>query len=481
MFAFQRRTHPTWHFTAVCIGVCIGVAVAGGWQWGATLIMGLLGVVLGMVAIFGQRRWLLIAALTGGVMIGVARGNVVGNDIARYDTLVGSRVRVAGVIADDVDTNPRGHKVVKLKDIRVGEDKAAGNIWVTTGDSRALRRSDALVVTGKATKGFGSFALTMYDARIDSVERSSYSDVALEVRDTMVKGVRSTVQEPAASLGVGYLLGQKSMLSPELSEALVMTGLTHIVVASGYNLTILVRLARKAFENVSKYLAALSGVSLIVGFIAITGMSPSMSRAGLVAGLSLWAWYYGRKMHPVTLLVFAMAVTLLVNPSYAWGDVGWALSFAAFAGVMILAPLLQAYLWGKEAVSSVGRIVIETTAAIVMTMPITATAFGNISIIALFANVLIVPFVPLAMLLTFIAGVTGSMFGSGAHFVGVPVELVINAMVWIINRCAEVPWAQLPLAFPTWSLMIWYTLLALVCLYLSRTTRYRLRDASIIE
>ncbi len=72
-------------------------------------------------------------------------------------------------------------------------------------------------------------------------------------------------------------------------------------------------------------------------------MSPSMSRAGLVAGLSLLAWYYGRRIHPLVLLPLAMAITVMVQPSYAWGDLGWQLSFAAFAGVLIGAPLIQAY------------------------------------------------------------------------------------------------------------------------------------------
>jgi competence protein ComEC len=168
------------------------------------------------------------------------------------------------------------------------------------------------------------------------------------VRDDFADHVRKAVDEPAASLGIGYLLGQKSALPPELVEALTVAGLTHIVVASGYNLTILVRLARRAFARVSKYLATLSGGVLIVGFIAMTGASPSMVRAGLVASLSMLAWYYGRKFHPVTLLALVAAATVLVNPSYAWGNLGWELSFAAFAGVMIVAPLLQAYFYGNE-------------------------------------------------------------------------------------------------------------------------------------
>ena len=87
---------------------------------------------------------------------------------------------------------------------------------------------------------------------------------------------------------------------------------------------------------------------MILSFMAMTGFSPSMSRAGLVAGLSLAAWYYGRTIHPLVLLPVAAGTTLLINPQFGWNDLGWQLSFAAFAGVIILAPLLQRYFFGDK-------------------------------------------------------------------------------------------------------------------------------------
>ena len=151
--------------------------------------------------------------------------------------------------------------------------------------------------------------------------------------------MREVVKEPQASLGIGFLTGQRSTLPDSLDEQLRIVGLTHIVVASGYNLTILVRFARRLFVRYSKYWATVSASVMICGFVLVTGFSPSMSRAALVTGLSLAAWYYGRKIHPLVLLLFAAAITVLINPSFLWGDIGWALSFTAFAGVMLLAPL----------------------------------------------------------------------------------------------------------------------------------------------
>ena len=106
-----------------------------------------------------------------------------------------------------------------------------------------------------------------------------------------------------------------------------------------------------------------------------------------MAFLSLLAWYYGRSFHPVILLFFVAALSLLINPSYGWNDLGWALSFLSFAGVMILAPLLQAYFFGDKKPGTVRQILGETFSAQLVTAPLLIMTFGQISVVGL-------PFVP---------------------------------------------------------------------------------------
>lgn len=476
------KIHPTWHFTAACLGVVIGVWSArwvphtGGLTWLFTA--GLLTLLWAM----RPRRFMLAAALIGGVCLGMWRGSATQESVAVYDALYGKHVQIRGHIADDVETNNRGQAVAKLARVTLDARSLPGDLWVTVvAGQTVLRRSDVMTLDGRLQPGFGSFTASMTGATLVKVEREQPGDVALMVRDDFAEHVRKAIEEPAASLGIGYLLGQKSALPPHLVEALTVAGLTHIVVASGYNLTILVRLARRAFARVSKYLATLSGGVLIVGFIAMTGASPSMVRAGLVASLSMLAWYYGRKFHPVTLLALVAAATVLVNPSYAWGNLGWELSFAAFAGVMIVAPLLQAYFYGNEKPRLVPQILGETISAQLATAPIILVAFGQFSNIAILSNLIILPFIPLAMLLTFIAGLGSYVLPAAAPIIGWPAELVLRSMVAVVEWCASVPWAQSEVVFPWWGAVVWYGLIAAACWYVKWRTRYRLYEASIVE
>jgi competence protein ComEC len=282
-------------------------------------------------------------------------------------------------------------------------------------------------------------------------------------------------------LGLGFLVGQKRALPADLAEALVIAGLTHVVVASGYNLTILVRLARRLFMRVSKYTAALAASLMIVGFVAVTGLSPSMSRAALVASLSLAAWYYGRKFHPLVLLSFAAAVTVAVNPAYMAGDLGWQLSFAAFAGVMILAPLLQRYFFGDTKPGIFRQILGETISALIVTAPILISAFGQFSNVAIVANLLVLPLVPLAMLLTFIAGVGALMMPGLATIIGLPATWLLGYMTNVTQWLSHLSWAQSAVQLAPIGALICYSIIVAICVYLWRVTKFDLRDANIVE
>jgi len=398
-----------------------------------------------------------------------------------YDRLVGQTLQFAGKVIDDPDIGKDNESLLRLGDLRFNGEKVAGKVWVSIGRMDAIKRSDIVTLTGKVSRGFGNFSAAIYDAKLVKIERPEPGDVAVKVRDWFGEHVRRAVNEPQASLGLGYLVGQRRALPPELDEALKVAGLTHIVVASGYNLTILVRFARKLFAKVSKYLATLSAGLMITGFIAITGASPSMSRAGLVAGLSLAAWYYGRKFHPLVLLPFAAAVTVLIDPSYAWNDLGWQLSFAAFAGVMILAPLLQRYFFGAKEPGEIRRVVGETASATIATWPILVLAFGQYSNVAIIANTLILPLVPFAMMLTFIAGLGGVMLPGIAPLIGLPAQLLLTYMTTVAQYCANLPWALTTLEIQSW--MVWAAYAALVglCIYLWLVTKYDLRGSNIVK
>lgn len=479
----KQKIHTAWLIAGTSVGIVTGTALVP--VINQTLFGSIVWLLLG-VGLFGFVLWrkniyLVPFVILAGLIIGLWRGSILDAQLTVYKNLIGHSVSVKGVVTDDSDSSKNGETIVRLGNVIINNHAVAGKVWISMIGGKEIKRGDTAIASGILLEGFGGFSAVMYRAKLVGIERPQPGDVARQTRDWFADKVRLAIDEPQASLGLGYLLGQKRALPPELEQALVVTGLTHVVVASGYNLTILVRLARRLFVKVSKYLAMLSASIMILGFIAVTGASPSMSRAGLVAGLGLAAWYYGRQFHPLILLPFAAAITVVVDPSYAWNDLGWQLSFTAFAGVMILAPLLQRYFFGEKKPGIIRQIIGETISASILTLPILVLAFSQFSNVALIANLLVLPLVPLAMLLTFIAGIGVVMAPALANVIGLPADLLLSYMVNTIHFFAGLSWAQTTVAIQPWMVWFAYAVIVTTCIYLWRITKYDLKQLNIVE
>ena len=477
-----REVHISWLVAGWCLGVVIGVISSMNLPYGLFSGIGwlLVGILLLVPIIKNQRMWMVAIVLISGIFIGLWRGGVGQIGLDYYQQIIGSQVEISGKVTEDPDIDKRNQTVLRLDNVVMNGRELPGKIWVVLVKNDVIRRSDIVTVKGKMTDGFGAFAGSIYRAEIVNVERPVPGDVAVGMRDWFAERVRREVPEPQADLGLGFLLGMRRALPPELAEALKVAGLTHVIVASGYNLTILVRLSRRLFVKSSKYLSMLSSVAMILAFMAVTGFSPSMSRAGLVAGFSLAAWYYGRKIHPFVLLPFSAAITLLINPQFGWNDLGWQLSFMSFTGVIILAPLLQKYFFGDKEPGSFRQILGETLSAQIMTLPLIVLTFGLLSNVALIANMLILPFVPMAMLLTFLVGI----------FAGVPIvadllaklaEWLLGYMIWVADWLANQSWAQMEVEISGFGAVIMYMVLGLVILYMARKTKFKFGEVNVIE
>ena len=481
---YLRKIHPTWHFTIWCGGIVAGLWLSvqswallfADWSW---IIFG--GLLL-VITVYKQWRWLLLLSVIGGMLVGLSRGASQHAELTVFDVLYGRELTVSGVVAEDVDTDKTGNTTLRLKNLMVEDYAIDGELWVSlAGAQKSVRRSDNITVNGTIQEGFGSFGGVIYRAELKSAERPVPGDVALDVRDRFGDEVREYIKEPSASLGMGYLAGQRRSLPTELDQSLKIAGLTHVVVASGYNLTILVRFARRFFAKYSRFLTVFISSMLIIAFIGVTGLSPSMTRAGLVAGLALLAWYFGRKFHPVTLIVFAAAATGLISPSYVWGNLGWQLSFLSFAGVMILAPLLQAYFFGDKKPGAIRQVIGETLSAQLMTAPLILFAFGTLSTVALGANVLVLPLVPLAMLLVFLTGLFGFIMPLLAMVIGLPTQWLLDYMVAVATKLSSFEWSQIEIAISPAMVAGLYMAIIGVILYFKWRTGYNLRDSNIVE
>ncbi|MDR0591140.1 MAG: ComEC/Rec2 family competence protein [Candidatus Nomurabacteria bacterium] len=440
----------------------------------------LLAVGLLLLAMINCRTYALAVAVLAGILLGFFRTDSTLVDIKNIQRFDDQVITVSGTVFEDPDTGSDGSFAVKINNLAIGDRALSGSIYVGKLKNQDIKRGDSVTFSGKLGGGFGSFAGAMWRPSVEAVDRPVPGDLARQARDWFGSLIRQVIGEPEVDLGLGYLLGQRRSLSDHMVDILKITGLTHIVVASGYNLTVLVRFSRRTFYKLSRFAALFAALVLIVCFIMITGVSPSMLRAGLVSVLSLLAWYYGRKFHPVNLLVLVAAATLLLNPSYIM-DLGWLLSFGSFVGVMIFAPLLYAYFFGKRKPNFLVQVLFETFSAQLLVLPILIYFFGQISVVSIFANMLVLPTIPITMLLTFLAGLFVLVVFPLGQLFGWLANIILGYHLNVMEHFGSLEWAMVPAELNAVGAVVCYAALIALGLYLSRVTGYKLHNANVVE
>ncbi|MEX2196300.1 MAG: ComEC/Rec2 family competence protein [Thermoleophilaceae bacterium] len=207
-----------------------------------------------------------------------------------------------------------------------------------------------------------------------------------------------------AALARGFVLGQDDAVDQLLRQDFRDSGLAHLLAVSGQNVMLLCALALP--------LLALAGVgirgrvgallALIAAYVPLAGAGPSLQRAAVMGAAGLVALAAGRASSRWYALLLAAAATLALQPRIS-GDPGWQLSFAAVAGIAVLAPgmrrgLLRAAepLLPREGVARrLARPLAEgaamTVAATTATLPLLALHFGAVPVAGVPANLAALP------------------------------------------------------------------------------------------
>lgn len=480
----RRRLHFSWLLTLFSGSFIVGVIAARSISLFTTwiYILLILGIVLSLLAVLSRGRLTpVFLIIFGGLLLGCYRGTQYKQTLAPYEYYRGKSVQITGRIFTDPERVPQGGTRIRLTSVEVNGLPAGGTIWVTTHEAIDFKRSDVVGVKGVLSEGFGTVPATMYRADALSVTRRKLSDPGRSMRDRFSEAVRLGIKDPEAALANGFLVGAQTSLPEKLDADLKLLGLSHIVVASGYNLTILVRFARRLFSRVSRFASLVAALLLVLVFMSITGFSPSMVRAAIVVVLSLLAWYYGRKVHPLTLLLLSAGISVLLQPSYAWGDVGWLLSFGSFVGVLILGPLLHSYFWHKKSAGFVRQLLIETLAAYIVTLPLVIFIFNRFSPLAIVANMVVLPLISPVMALTFIGGSVSLLLPWLAKIIAYPAQLLLQYVTTIVGWLSDFPMASKEASFSAISLCASYAVMCLFMLFLWRRSGHDFRDFNVIE
>lgn len=288
-------------------------------------------------------------------------------------------------------------------------------------------------------------------------------------RGQLEKAIAQVLPEPQSSLEIGILLGIKRAMPEKFLQNLRNTGTLHIVVVSGYNLSVVAGFLVSAlvwFVNRKKALIfAFLGV---IFYTLMVGAEPPVVRAAIMASLAYGAGYLGRMRDGLVALATAALIMLLVSPLILF-DIGFQLSLMATAGILLIYPLL------KERrifhLPIIGDDLAMTLSAQIGVTPILLVNFGNLSFLSPLINTLVLPLIPILMNLGGIVALFGLVSRLIARVLAWLLWLPLTYFVKLIEWFGNLPWISLQIkGLSFWWGVGYYFVVAII---LCRTWRKR--------
>lgn len=368
----------------------------------------------------------------------------------------GENISVEAVVAEAPYMNDYSGYYCVLKLTAIENEEVRGRMRISFSpsadniDLEALSIGDKVSFTavtylpGKAAKSmqryftsekihlgaYGIKNLTVYPSQQKSIAFYFHS-----LRAYITRTLRYAFADGTAGLLVGMLTGDKSCLDKELYDAFKSTGAAHLMAVSGLHLTLWVFSLGSLIPDTGRA-SRLKYILLIIAVIFImllAGMSPSVSRAGFMALVLLSGKLSGRRSDSLNSLGIAVTVMLICNPMCVM-SVSFLLSFTATLGIITLGTRyikkseklhnrLSAPMPVKKLLKYCTDIFFISISVTVFTFPVVIYAFGGISTVSAWVNILISPFVAPLLILT---GVF--VLIANPVFIAVPVAAIIKGL-----------------------------------------------------
>jgi len=273
----------------------------------------------------------------------------------------------------------------------------------------------------------------------------------------------SFISPPEVGILEALIFGDEGQISKDWQEKLNLTGTRHIAAVSGMNITIIASLILTFLLSLGLWRgqAFYLSVALLLLYILMIGAPASSVRAGVMAGIFLFAQKSGRMSQGQRAVIFAAAFMLALNPLLLRFDIGFQLSFLAVMGIIYLQPIFSNWLRRIPDFKffPLRATIAATLSAQVFTLPILIYNFGYVSLVSLPANILIVPFLAPITILIFIFGLSGMIFLPFGQIFSFPVWFALSYLTKIIDIFARIPLAVLKIEHLHW---IWLAVFYLI-------------------
>ncbi len=392
----------------------------------------------------------------------------------QYSAVLDTKVDLEGVVVSESDIRS-SYQLVTIQPTGMTQ-----NLLVTMPLSSQYQYGDKVWVRGKvvAPKLFEDFDYPGYLARFNVFGLVRYPKMIVlkqgegnwlvrklyALKQSVVTRALYLYGQEQGRLLLGILIGAKQGLSQDVIGYFSRTGTSHIMAVSGFNISILLVAFGYMSYIVGRRASSALAVVVVILFVIVAGPTSSVLRAAGMGMLVVLATTGRRLYMPLGALTCVAALMAVLNPRIVFWDVGFQLSSAATVGILVGMPLFER--WVSTRYKFVEPLAV-TAIAIIFTVPISMWRFGTFSTVALLANAVVVPAVPVVMALGALSLLP--VLGSGFAFL---CSLFLRFILWFVAFCAHPAWASIQISISGVWVLVWYVgLVVVICLVRWRCTR----------
>jgi len=469
----MRQKWTTILLTGFIGGVLLRSFLNFGWAFAG--FFGLLGLVLIIISLMTESRKLMtaIAIFLIAISLGTARYEIKDTppDLSRFESIILSdeQTDLQGVVVGEPDEREKNTQLIVEVD--------GVKILVYAQQFPEFKYGDELKISVrggglKKPKNFNDdFDWVSFLAKDDIYYEIFYPQIKLvasekgswvksrmfALKASYLNALAKVIPEPHTAFMGGLTVGAKRAIGADLLEDFRKTGIIHIVVLSGYNISLVADMVMRALSFLPRVFATSFGVFGIILFAIMTGASATVVRASLMALLVVLARSTGR-IYEITWALFLTGFFMvLYNPKILRFDAGFQLSFLATFAIIYLAPRIEEKLHFVPKKFQIREIISATLATQIFVLPLLLYKMGMFSVVSLPVNLLVLIFVPITMLFGFITGGLGMLSTALSIPFGWISYTFLQYELWVVKIFAKLPFASFNVeTFSLWMMLSVY-------------------------
>ncbi|MFQ5631897.1 MAG: DNA internalization-related competence protein ComEC/Rec2, partial [bacterium] len=345
-------------------------------------------------------------------------------------------------------------------------------------------------------QGIQALLRIRYDGRV--VRTGLFREPLLPVRkwiNTIHKavgqGLDKVFDSKAAAVLRGLLLGDHSEIDPAITEDFARSGVIHILAVSGLHVGFVIVICIMIgwlFRLKERDLVILTFCVIWI-YAVITGVKPPVVRASVMASVFMIGRYRDKPVNAGNLLAFAAILLLIFRPGEIF-QAGFQLSFSAVAGILFLYPKINSAFKSYRLTNAIQRykfgrwilgLIAISLAAQIGTLPFSSYHFGRVSLFGVFANLVVIPAIFLAIISAIISLLLLPFSTSLAQFIGAFPNGLILLVIWLTNKIAGLGFTSLENWYPPiWILLLYITVVVALFYWRNNSTRFALITISLL-